>query len=420
MRLQVFRGLFMQTSKRRKSPAYRKQKQRQRYARLKRVTVITAETSNTAKTNSTTQHMPVTQPLKNTNEINFVRSNKQQFRFVLIAFLVITIISLWIMQNSVIGYYQQTYHKNNDLNELKFYPWWQKGAQLGSQLNASINQINQNIKDINQNIITNFNENFAYDPTYLARKREQDKLLERKHQLAVQKASKENQIKTDFTLNDDDQVFFAGDSMMQGVAPHLQKWLSTKYSIKSVNLSKQSTGLTYNRFYDWNKTISDTLNSNSKIKILVIFLGPNDPWDMPNPEGGSFLRFKSPQWESIYRSRIKNIIDTAHRHQVTVLWLTPPNMRRDKLNEQMIYLRELINDEVSKNHGYVIDTRTILGNNGNQFSETKTDTNEQKVKTRSSDGIHFSVQGQKIIAQKILAYFNITSQTNPKGASDAF
>ena len=68
---------------------------------------------------------------------------------------------------------------------------------------------------------------------------------------------------------------------MQGVAPHVQKWLSETYGIKTINLSKQSTGLTYPGFFNWPQTIGNTLATNPQIKILVMFLGPNDPWDIP-------------------------------------------------------------------------------------------------------------------------------------------
>ena len=199
---------------------------------------------------------------------------------------------------------------------------------------------------------------------------------------------------------------------MQGVAPHVQKWLNDAYGIKTINLSKQSTGLTYPSFFNWPQTIGNTLATNPQIKILVMFLGPNDPWDIPDPHNGSrFISFASPQWENIYRSRIKTIMDTARQHQVTVLWLTPPSMRKQKLNEQMIYLRQITADEVNKNQGYVMDTRTMLGGNGDEFYDTVTQTDGKKIKTRSSDGIHFTVTGQKIIAQNIFNRFNLPTQT---------
>ncbi len=401
----------MQTSKRRKLPAYRRQKQRKKYIRSQTVTTVSPKISNTVV-------MPVAEPATEQTQQTGTRSNKQQFRFVFIAVTSITLVLVWLMQNSISAYIQLTYHRNVDFSQLKSSKLWHKGALFGTLLNENISTLNQSINDFNQNLIAHFNDHYAYTPAFLAQKKLEEAEKEKHRQQIAQKVIKENTLKMDFSLDKNDQVFFAGDSMMQGVAPHVQRWLSEQYGIKSVNLSKQSTGLTYTRFFDWDKTIKDTLNNNANIKILVVFLGPNDPWDMPNPNGGSFIRFKTQEWESIYRGRIKSIIDHAQKHQVTVLWLTPPNMRRGKLNEQMVYLRELIHDEVSKNHGYVIDTIEILGNNGTEFSDILMEENGNKIKTRSADGIHFSLQGQKIIAKHIFDRFNISPQTGADGKTD--
>ena len=344
------------------------------------------------------------QPSPDTNSIpNYLTeiSNKQQFRFVFITLTAAILTGYWLMHQSIQTYYQQTYHR--DLPEAEMITNNTK-EQIDSSLNSLLNKLHH----FNERLINNFNENHVYTPAYkqlLAQQHqqhlaEQTALAEKERQL-----SKQAKLKADFTLSNTDQVFFAGDSLMQGVAPFVQKWLNEQHQIKSVNLSRQSTGLTYPGFFNWPQTIIDTLTNNPQIKILVIYLGPNDPWNMPNPSGGPFLHFKSPEWEAIYRNRIKTIIDTAHQYEVTVLWLTPPDVRRTKLNEQMIYLRDLIQDEVSRNQGYTMDTRMILGSQNNQFSDSITTNNGNKIKTRSADGIHFSIAGQKILAKAIFDRF---------------
>ena len=77
--------------------------------------------------------------------------------------------------------------------------------------------------------------------------------------------------------------------MMQGVAPFVERSLKKQYGIQSVNLSKQSTGLSYPKFFDWPNTIEQTLKQQTDIRLLVVFLGPNDPWDFP--KGKKYLKF---------------------------------------------------------------------------------------------------------------------------------
>lgn len=392
----------MPTSKYRRVPSYHN-KQKKKYPHVEEVPVVSIKTITT---------MPIVVESEETEtKEQPKKSNKQQFRFVLLVFIITAGIALWLMQNSIIAYYQQTYHSNSILTKLKQYAWWQTGSRAGEALNNGVSQLNQSIKSANLSTITAFNDNYAYTDSYKAKLQQQLKLAQEQHRLAQKKAAIENDMKAAFTLTAADEVFFAGDSLMQGVAPHVQKWLSEVYGIKTINLSKQSTGLTYPGFFNWPQTIANTLDNNPHIKILVMFLGPNDPWDIPDPHNGSrFVSFASPQWESIYRSHIKTIMDSARQHQVTVLWLTPPDMRKQKLNEQMIYLRQITADEVSKNHGYVVDTRAMLGSNGDQFYDTVTQADGKKIKTRSSDGIHFTLSGQKIIARNIFNRFNLPAQ----------
>lgn len=394
----------MPISKYRRVPSYRKKGSKKKFSQFREIPVVSVKTITT---------VPIVVASEETeNREQPKKSNKQQFRFVLLFFFITATISLWLMQNSVIAYYQQTYHSNSILTNLKQQTWWQTGSRAGETLNKGISQLNQYIKSANLSIITAYNDNYAYTDSYKAKIQQQIKFAQEQHRHALKKAAKVKNMKAAFTLAAADEVFFAGDSLMQGVAPHVQKWLSETYGIKTINLSKQSTGLTYPGFFNWPQTIGNTLATNPQIKILVMFLGPNDPWDIPDPHNGSrFISFASPQWESIYRSRIKTIMDSARQHQVTVLWLTPPSMRKQKLNEQMIYLRQITTDEVNKNQGYVMDTRAMLGSNGDEFYDTVTQTDGKKIKTRSSDGIHFTVTGQKIIAQNIFNRFNLPAQT---------
>ena len=393
----------MPISKYRRVPSYRKKGSKKKFSQFREIPVVSVKTISTVPIVIASEETETKEQPK--------KSNKQQFRFVLLVFIITAGIALWLMQNSIIAYYQQTYHSNSILTKLKQYAWWQTGSRAGEALNNGVSRLNQYIKSANLSIITAFNDNYAYTDSYKAKLQQQLKLAQEQHRLAQKKAAIENDMKAAFTLTAADEVFFAGDSLMQGVAPHVQKWLSEVYGIKTINLSKQSTGLTYPSFFNWPQTIANTLDNNPHIKILVMFLGPNDPWDIPDPHNGSrFVSFASPQWESIYRSHIKTIMDSARQHQVTVLWLTPPDMRKQKLNEQMIYLRQITADEVSKNHGYVVDTRAMLGSNGDQFYDTVTQADGKKIKTRSSDGIHFTLSGQKIIARNIFNRFNLPAQ----------
>ena len=206
---------------------------------------------------------------------------------------------------------------------------------------------------------------------------------------------------TPIVLTQNDKVFFAGDSLMQGVAPYVKKMLFKQYKIESIDLSKRSTGLSYPKAFDWPKTINDKLSEDPSIKLLVVFLGANDPWDFPVKGYATNARFKSKLWEKQYRLRIASILDHVQKHRVQVLWLAPPCMRKQKLNDGMVYLNKLYQSELEKTQQHFLTTNELLGCSYEKFN-SYIETNKEKIKVRVDDGVHFTPSGQRILAKAIM------------------
>ena len=199
------------------------------------------------------------------------------------------------------------------------------------------------------------------------------------------------------------RVFFAGDSMMQGVAPHLSARLRREYGLSSLDLSRHSTGLAYPSAFNWPETIAQTLNDNADIKLLAVFLGPNDPWNMPSSPGGKFLRYASPAWEKLYRSRIREIIHSAQSRNVDVIWVSPPNMRPENLSDRVRYLNGLYESEVLQAGEVFLSSNQVFQYPEATYSDYMGD-GSLKQKMRSGDGIHFTIAGQRTLAD---AVFNL-------------
>ena len=202
-------------------------------------------------------------------------------------------------------------------------------------------------------------------------------------------------------LTQNDKVFFAGDSLMQGVAPYVKKMLFKQYKIESIDLSKRSTGLSYPKAFDWPKTINDKLSEDPSIKLLVVFLGANDPWDFPVKGYATNVRFKSKLWEKQYRLRIASILEHVQKHSIQVLWLAPPCMRKQKLNDGMVYLNKLYQSELEKTQQHFLTTNELLGCSYEKFNSF-VETNKEKIRVRVDDGVHFTPSGQRILAKAIM------------------
>lgn len=202
-------------------------------------------------------------------------------------------------------------------------------------------------------------------------------------------------------LSPGDKVFFVGDSLMQGVAPHVRRILSRDYGVDSIDLSRQSTGLAYTGFFNWPKTVAQTFEKHAGIKLMVVFLGPNDPWDIPVGKGKPYLRFKSPEWEAVYRERVRELLATAQAGRAQVMWVQAPAMRKAALNEGMAYLNGIYADEAVRAGQLFVSIDATLGNDAGAYS-THAQVDGKRVKVRIDDGVHFTPTGQRLIAGRIL------------------
>lgn len=338
--------------------------------------------------------------------------------------LVTGMMTVWFSQDSINAYWQQTYHRASPLEKLNDYAWWRSGSRWQQsalhrhrtvldwldEQNTSWRQ--QHADNLPQAVVAPVTVPLplATDSSPAPSQRELP--------LALQPLSDK------VHLAAGDKVFFAGDSMMEGVAPHVQKWLSSQYGIESVNLSRQSTGLSYPSFFDWPHTIEKTLREDQAIKLLVVFLGPNDPWDFPNPQPGTrgYLKFQSPEWEQVYRQRIGRIVSASQEAKVQLIWMGVPLMKSNRLNAQMRYLDGLFASELAGKSIW-LPTATLMGGEDGQYRDSIT-INGQVVRLRSKDGIHFTIRGQQLLADQIadrIDYRPVHSDVSvvPAAASEA-
>lgn len=342
---------------------------------------------------------------------------------------VTSLLLIWLNQSSLDNFWQQKYHRNSPWASLKGEPLWDLGnnIQQGS-LAASetfMAYATGKYQDNHTQTMNSDGSRVVFPPDFQVGLRFLEgyvhpienlsfafpALLQKDIKLVqtpwLQNSSVQNPVieivqKTHVNLGVKDKVLFAGDSMMQGVAPHLKRRLYQEYGISSINLSKQSTGLTYPGFFDWPKTISNTLRDNPDIKLVVMFLGPNDPWDMPTKRGGPYLKFASENWENLYRQRIEAILHDARQHQVDIIWVGPPNMRQKKLSNSMVYLNKLYQTEVTKMGEIYIAANDMFKYKSDNYSDYIGD-GSSTIKLRSGDGIHFSLNGQQTISNYLFS-----------------
>lgn len=196
------------------------------------------------------------------------------------------------------------------------------------------------------------------------------------------------------------RVLFAGDSMMQGVAPFVISQMRKDYPTgKFVDLSMQSTGLTVKRYFDWPAKIrEETLKQG--FKIVVIFLGPNDPWDIS--EGNKRYIFPSDEWKEKYRERVVEVMDFAASQNVHVIWIGLPNMREDRVKRGAVVQNVIFREEAQRFNFDYLSTEDLLGRLDEPFKRFVDDPQKGQLATRAEDGIHFTPTGLRMISAKVI------------------
>jgi len=204
------------------------------------------------------------------------------------------------------------------------------------------------------------------------------------------------------------RILFAGDSMMQGLAPIVIYRLKKLYPDGFFSdQSKQSTGLTVKRYFDWPTRIREQVVL-QKFNTIVIFLGPNDPWDIF--EGGKRYVFPTEGWIDVYRNRVADVLEFCKEHQVRVIWVGLPNMRNKRVKEGAILENQIFREETARFGFDYFPTEPIIGRLDEPFHKRIDDPVKGRISIRANDGIHFTPAGLRMISNELIELMKMKLQ----------
>lgn len=349
-------------------------------------------------------------------------------------------LALWLMHDSVSLYWQQAYHQESPIEHWDEHQAWQLGSNLNSQVISQKQMIAEQLAQFDRNNMDAINHVWFNKPIVgenvlisviekeveavpapkVEAKCQCDPVLpvptievtpqnpkESQPELAQKPDTKVRlNAKGQVILRKGDRVFYVGDSLMQGVAPFAKRTLYKEYGIEGLDLSKQSTGLAYPNYFNWPKVVEDTFQEYKDIRLMVVYLGPNDPWAFSQGKGQPYMKFKSAEWEEVYRSRVRSLLEIAQKHGAHVIWLGAPNMKRNKLNEDMHYLNTLYQSETLAAKELYRATRDVLGSKDDKFVNF-VQIDGRNMKVRVDDGIHFTPTGQRLVSETILSLIEV-------------
>ena len=325
-----------------------------------------------------------------------------------LSLLLTALLLLWFNQNSLNGYWQAQYHRPSPLEALNDFPWWQRGGQLRARLQALIGptpvqgEASQaepiQTEPVQMKSVQTKSAPEASVGVIKRRSYEDwnppEQLEEPADDLGTALAPDNSPPDNAPVAGDGVQVLMVGDSIMMGIAPQLQRLLQQRH-IASLNLSKQSTGLVNNRYFNWAEKIQGAMAQHGAINTLVIFVGPNDPWDIYTKR--KTYKFATPDWAQEYGRRMGEIIALARRYNLRLIWVEIPAMKDPAFSGKMDFINGVIRQQAAAAGFELIPTRALLGE---QYQETRS-VGKRSLRIRGKDGIHFTGEGYRIIAEAI-------------------
>ncbi len=204
-------------------------------------------------------------------------------------------------------------------------------------------------------------------------------------------------------------VLMIGDSMMKLLGHEMEKAFAKAKVQPAVSFSSLGSGLVRPSAFDWTAKITELLATNEPHTVFVC-LGANDrqPIELP---GGGIVRYEDAvEWRATYSQIIGSVMDQLIEGKVKrVFWMLLPDMR-DTVNQEHAQLvnevvKEQAADEKRKDIVYLYDLASALARRPGKFTQYMMSPTGQSLTVRDPDGVHLSVDGGKMVAQKILKEF---------------
>lgn len=314
-----------------------------------------------------------------------------KFFFILVVVFVLVVL---VMNRSISSYLEQKYH-------FAFYPQ-NDVLREANALKVKLEQVRMILS--NESISTNISDEETKNEAQQANNEEETPIISTiDENLSTTDTDVSFIDNTKLEVEAGEGFLFIGDSLMQGVAVALNRDLKD-LGLKTMDLSKQNTGLSYKSYFDWAKATNNALENNPHLKYLVVLLGVNDPWAIK--KDGTYHGFNSTSWLEIYTGRVDEIIKIAKRHKVKVLWYEIPPVKKEDLNKKVSILNQIYSNEILKNKEIFINTKLFFSKNNN-FSSYINDENNKSIKARTDDGVHFTPSGAKQMSKLLLEYIKI-------------
>jgi lysophospholipase L1-like esterase len=197
-----------------------------------------------------------------------------------------------------------------------------------------------------------------------------------------------------------DTVLVTGDSLSMPLDAEVAQRLEDT-GIEVVRDPQVGTGISAAQVGDWG-SISVRQTREEEPDAIVIFIGANEGFPLPEPGGGD-VQCCGSDWAAVYASRVRRMMDTYRQGgEARVYWLTLPAPRDGDRQDVARVVNEAIGvgAQPYRPHVRILDMVELF-TPGFEYRDSMEIDGEDKI-VRESDGVHLNNEGAELAAETVL------------------
>ncbi len=198
------------------------------------------------------------------------------------------------------------------------------------------------------------------------------------------------------------RLLVTGDSLSTPLDIEIARKLADQgASVQVTRDPHLATGISNTGLVDWGK-LSSTQAANDDPDAVVLFIGANEGYPMPGPNGKQ-VNCCGAAWESIFRSRVGQMMDNYLRGGVQrIYWLTVPTQRDPARKPIADDVNEAIRSEAAS-HGAAVRVVDLIPTftPGDRYRDSIPIDGKDTI-VRMPDGIHLNEDGSSVAADMVL------------------
>ncbi len=196
------------------------------------------------------------------------------------------------------------------------------------------------------------------------------------------------------------RVLIIGDQLAGGMGAGLTRMVENDDSIQVTNRFNETSGLARPEIYDWAAAIPKMAEGKNFTTAFVL-IGFNDRREMR--DGDKVLKFGSPEWDVLYKTRVDSVIDALNVQHIQVFWMGEPPVGDPSMDADLQNITALQKERVIAKGASFIELRTPFANAQGGYTDRGQDDAGVERRLREADGVTFFKQGNNRMGQIALA-----------------